>query len=354
LRGGARDSRSLPGLAGRDGGKVRVGWVAPATLAAVRSTFDSLETSVAMRIANVARWLNASSRELRNEIYRSDRRYDVVVFVKAMDERCQAEAERIRSAGGRIVFDANVNYYEIWGEYDIPGTRPTPKQRKDAIAMTRGADAVVADSSYLLGIVHRWNERARWIPDNVDPRFFRNARQHDRAKLICLVWSGRAQKAKPLELLLEPLGSLHGFELVVVSDHEPEVLTQLRGVVPCTFVPFSARRHARLLRRCDVIVSPKRLINGYELGHTEWKITLGMAVGLPAVASPQQSYIEAVRYLGGGFIADSPDEWRDALEALRDPLVRADLGEKARRTVLERYATPIVARSYGDLLASLP
>ena len=304
-----------------------------------------------MRIGNVARWLNRNTR-LANELYRPDRRYDVVVFVKAMDERSQAEAERARERGARIVFDANVNYYEIWGDYDLPGTRPTPEQQRDAEAMTRGADAVVADSSYLLGIVRRYNERAEWIPDNVDISVFRPRRRHEGRRLR-LVWSGRAHKAKPLELLAGPLESLGDAELVVVSDARPPELDALSAVARCSYEPFGLRSYARRLRTCDVIVSPKRLVNGYEVGHSEWKITLGMAVGLPAVASPQQSYVEAIGAHGGGFVAESPEEWRDAFERLRDPGLRADLGARARRTVEELYSTPVVARRYGAFLLEL-
>src|SRR5207248_10648917 len=94
--------------------ELRVGWATAATVTAERATFRGLETSVAMRVANVARWLNANTRVL-NEIYRPGRPYDVVVFAKAMDERARGEAARVREAGGRVVFDANVNYYEIWG-----------------------------------------------------------------------------------------------------------------------------------------------------------------------------------------------------------------------------------------------
>jgi glycosyltransferase involved in cell wall biosynthesis len=120
-------------------------------------------------------------------------------------------------------------------------------------------------------------------------------------------------------------------ELVVASNERPAELAELERVVPCRYVPFSLRGYARELRSCDVIVSPKRLVNGYELGHTEWKITLGMAAGLPAVASPQRSYVEAIEHRGGGIVADGAEEWRAALEQLRDPAVRAELGERARR-----------------------
>jgi len=155
-----------------------------------------------------------------------------------------------------------------------------------------------------------------------------------------------------LDLLQELAGALDGFELVVVSDREPAELGGLRQALPTTFEPFDLRRYARILRTCDAIISPKRLVNGYELGHTEWKITLGMAAGLPAVASPQRSYVEALEG-GGGIVADSREDWVAALESLRDPGLRRELGGKARATVEERYSTPVVARRYGEFLLSL-
>ena len=331
---------------------LRVGWATASSLAARRATFRGLETSVAMRIANVGRWVNRNL-PVRSEMYRPERTYDVVVFVKAMDARACKEAERVQAAGGRVVFDANVNYYEIWGEYDLSDTKPTEEQRAAATAMTERADAVVADSSYILDIVRKLNARAEWVSDNVDLGLFRRTREHTAATALRLVWSGRATKARPLTMLTELRDALPGVELLVVSDREPDELDVLREALPTSFERFDLRRYARALLESDVIVSPKRLVNGYELGHTEWKITLGMAAGLPAVASPQQSYVEAIAADGGGVVADSPDEWRRALEELRDPTHRAELGRRARKTVEERYSTPVVARRYGNLLLSL-
>jgi glycosyltransferase involved in cell wall biosynthesis len=304
-----------------------------------------------MRAANIGRWINRHQRGLRSELYRPSRRYDVVVFLKTMDASAQAEAARIQDGGGRVVFDANVNYYEIWGEYEVPETRPTDKQRQDALAMTQLADWVVADSSYLLQVVRKRTERASWIPDNVDTRLFRPPRRGG-TNALRVVWSGMAAKARPLLDVREAL-AVAGAELIVVSNEEPAELTELRHSVPVQFVNFSLRRYAQVLREANVIVSPKHLVNGYELGHTEWKITLGMAAGLAAVASPQQSYIEAVAHRGGGIIAAGPGEWWVALERLRDVRFRAELGRRARETVIERYSTPVVARQYAELLVSL-
>jgi glycosyltransferase involved in cell wall biosynthesis len=326
----------------------RVGWATSAWPHG--PTYRGLPEPVAMRAANIGRWINRHQRGLRNELYRPSRRYDVVVFVKAMDVRSQAEAERIQASGGRVVFDANVNYYEVWGEY-APRTKPTAEQRSDAIEMTRLADWVVADSSYLLGIVRKHTQNASWIPDNVDTRLFRPPRRR-RGRAFTVVWSGIAAKAGPLLDIRAALASARA-ELVVVSNEQPAELAELRSAVPVRFEEFSLRRYAQVLQEADVIVSAKRLVNGYELGHTEWKITLGMSAGLPAVASPQQSYVEAIEHRGGGIVADGDEEWRVALERLRGRELRDELGRRARETVLERYSTPVVARQYAELLRTL-
>ena len=307
-----------------------------------------------MRISNNANWINKNTHDCWNEIYDPSFKYDIAIFVKAMDVACQAEAQRIQAYGGKVIFDANVNYYEIWVEYDIPGTRPTPQQQQDAIAMTQLADGVVADSTYLLDITKKYNSNAVWVPDNVDLTTFRGLRRHRARKPIRLIWSGVAKKSQPLLMIKNVLRELNDVELVIVSDAYPQIISELSQALPCHCVPYSNRRYARELRNSDIIISPKNLVNGYEMGHTEYKITLGMAMGLPAVASPQQSYREAIDYKGGGIIAETERDWYDALHRLsRDPDLRSQLGQAAHQTVRERYATPVVAQRYLDVLRNL-
>lgn len=307
-----------------------------------------------MRVGNNARWLNENSRDWWNEIYRPGRRYDIVVFFKAMDAACQTEAARLRSRGTRVVFDANVNYYEIWGEYNIEGTQPTPTQQQDAVAMTREADHVVADSSYIAEVARRHNPQVTCIPDNLDINLFRRLKPHVPVGNVRIAWSGVAKKADHLLMIREALAGLRGAELVLVSDEKPAVLPELGGLIPTRFVRYSDTAYARVLQGCDIIISPKRLINAYEMGHTEYKITLGMAVGLPAVASPQPSYVEAISYAGGGLLVETSEQWRAALQGLIDDAgLRQDMGERAARTVRERYATSVTGAAYLQVLRGL-
>ena len=72
----------------------------------------------------------------------------------------------------------------------------------------------------------------------------------------------------------------------------------------------------------------------------------GLAVAVNAALKRR----DGVWFGWSGRVADTPDEWREAFEQLRDPMVRAELGAHARATVEELYSTPVVARRYGDFL----
>lgn len=325
----------------------RVGWLTFESFQLEKRRLSQLRPFGRMRAGFVLEWINANSATFYNELYHPGRRYDIVVFLKVMDKRCQAELQRIQAYGGKTIFDANVNYYKIWGDYFIPGTRPTDEEQHDAIWMTRHADWVVADSSYLAGIARKFASHVTWIPDNVDLDLFRGIKQHSPKNPVVLVWSGISKKASHLLMIQNALAQVENIELVLVSAQEPEDIDAVKNAAPCRFVPFRLDSYARLLGDCDIIISPKRLCNAYALGHTEYKISQGMAVGLPVVASPQQSYIEAISHNQGGIIAETEQEWAEALNRLvADHQLRSDMGARARQTVLERYSTPVVARQY--------
>jgi glycosyltransferase involved in cell wall biosynthesis len=341
-------------LGGRRTPAARVGWITYDSFSGRKQRLGQLDSFTGMRVGNVARWINANDDTWWNELYVPDRRYDIVVFQKVMDARAQAEADKIRAYGGRVIFDANVNYYDVWGDYVVEGTRPTDEQRRDARRMTASADWVVADSSYLLDVIKPLNHRVTWIPDNVNTGLYRGSRAHqNRPDPLRLVWSGIAKKSAHLLEIRDVLGTLRDAELMLVADERPHAMSSLEQVIPCRYVHFSDRRYAQTLLTSDVIISPKRLVNAYEMAHTEYKITLGMAVALPALASPQQSYCEAVDHRGGGIICKTTVDWMNAFERVRDASTRAALGERAQQTVLDKYSTPVVAAQYLTLLRQL-
>lgn len=334
-----------------------IGWVNIGTFPFrfYRSSFSSIKSVVKMRTQFIAEWINKNNSQLYNEIYRSNRKYDLVVFSKMMDKKCQEEVNRIKSYGGKVIFDANVNYYEIWGDYFISGTRPTEEQQADAVWMTGNADWVVADSSYIESVARKYTDKVSWVPDNVNLDIYKLKRRHQKVDTVTLIWSGVAKKANHLLLVkdvLKELATGKKIKLLMVSDEKPPVIEELKNIVHCEYEHFrSDFAYSKLLSKSDIIISPKILCNGYELGHTEYKITLGMSAGLPVVASPQQSYIEAISYKEGGIIAHNDADWYNALFSLiHDENIRKDMGERAWKTVLEQYSVGVVASQYMQLI----
>lgn len=83
---------------------------------------------------------------------------------------------------------------------------------------------------------------------------------------------------------------------------------------------------------------------------SENRLTLMMAVGLPVVASPVPAYIDVIEHGRNGYLALDRQEWLRALDDLRDPLRREQVGQQARATVIERYSAEAQARRFIEVL----
>lgn len=322
------------------------------------------------------RWLAEAHREAgsswRYELYRPGRRYGVVVFLKSMGPRCLSLARDLKARGTRVVFEANVDYYSRFdGETPLDAMAPSDKQRADAIAITTAANGVIGSSRHLTTICETFNPRATWVPDNVNLRL-RPARWGGpavRDGKLQVWWSGMA--AKLFEFLAAEsawLAVADRVHLHLVTDDVARArgrwpsavaarLEALLARVPHTFHRF--RDITDLLSRYaagGVIVSPRFLDTPYNLGHTEWKITLGMACALPALVSPVPSYRDVAERAGAGAvtICETPDDWRVALEGcLAAPADLVARGEAAETVVRDHYETGVVARRHAASLSEV-
>lgn len=326
-----------------------------------------------MRYGWVAEAVNRDPRRgLRYELFKPWRRYDAVVFLKSMEPGCAALAARLKERGMKVIFEANVDYYTEGGQGLAAHLRPTPSQREKAIRMTSLADGVIASSSHLAAICGSWNPTTSWVPDHVPGRMIPSSNgsvpQHD--SVLHVWWSGMPDKASDLLAAGEALRSMgSGIRLHLVTGDLRQAVKRLgEGVaadigsllssVPHTIHRFRSVRHLIGLYASwgGVIVSPRFLDNPYNRSHTEWKITLGMACGLPAITSPQPSYLD-VRERSDDqsavTICSSGAEWADAFETARRAEWRERASEAARRVVREHYLTEVVAPLHAAAVNSV-
>lgn len=204
-------------------------------------------------------------------------------------------------------------------------------------ATAYAADLVLAGNRYLAEQAAAFvgPERVRFIPTCVDPRNYRVA-PHDANRPFKLVWIGQRSTVPSLYEMHRQLAAATAgcaFELRVISDIFP-TLVGVR-VVP---VLWNGASEAAEIAGADVGVSwlPD---DRWSRGKCGLKVLQYMAAGLPVVANRVGVHGEIVVDGVTGILADTPDEWQQAIGRLaRDPNLRARMGAAARRRVEEEYS----------------
>ncbi len=314
------------------------------------------------------RWLARFQPEgIHYELYRPWRFYEAVVFMKSMGAACMETIARLRKVGTAVLFEANVDYYTTWnGLVPMADMAPTPQQKADAEQITKMANAVIASSRHLTQICARMNPAAHWVADNILPEFLTLSRWNTGPDgRLPVWWSGMA--AKSFELLAAEESLLHfqdRIHLHMVMDDfsqgkakwRPEVSTRFEtflSKIPHTFHRFKSIPHLlKLYSTGGVIISPRFLEIPYNLGHSEWKITLGMACGLPALASPQPSYEDVAQRAHPDAIRICRNyfHWEEALEwACTRP---QQPSEEAQEVVRRHYLSPLIAEQHRKAVQS--
>ncbi len=269
------------------------------------------------------------------------------------------------------MFDANVDYFTpAAGTWYYDGMAPTPQQRDESQAMVKTCDAVIADSRHLLEKVLPYNSRAIWIPDNIPDASIaeRSDWNPQPGARLPLLWSGEAVKLFEL-LRIEPvLRRFQGaIQLRLVTGnldalsqiHEPwqNRLRRLLTELNCEVMPFQdIPALLALYDQGGVCISPRFLDNSYNMGHTEWKISLAMARGRVTLASPQPSYCDVYERAGGQGvrICNKEEEWENVLDSMLSGNFHWEKEQRQATEVVRRfYATSVVAKTHADWLATM-
>lgn len=324
-----------------------------------------------MRFRWIADYINRSVNGVRYELYRPWRKYHAVVFLKSMTPQSISLQQTLRRHGTKTLFDANVDYFsEATGTFFYEGMAPSREQQTNARQMARDCNGVIADSGHIEEVVRQFNRTTATITDNVPDRLVAagSVWRPDGKKPLELVWCGQAVKLFELLAVEELLLTWHDRIVLKIITNSMEYIKKwypphrmrfesLLQRVPHRIVPFASIDS--LMTAYDaggVFIAPRYLDNSYNLGHTEWKITLPMARGRMVLCSPQPSYCQvAEKSTGRGIrICDDPASWSRALEELMAPSFDwAGEQQAAAAVVREHYTTTKVADTHLRFLRQI-
>lgn len=114
------------------------------------------------------------------------------------------------------------------------------------------------------------------------------------------------------------------------------------------------RRLPALYAGTDINLAPLERDNPFTEAKSCLKYIEAGLVGVPTVASARTDYRRAIRNGENGMLADTPEEWRDALRHLiEDPQARAEVGRRASEDARVRHVTKPRSAELRDVLSRL-
>lgn len=268
------------------------------------------------------------------------RRYDLVWIESEIFPWLPADAERLLGAlRVPYVVDYDDATFHRYDQHHWRAIRMLLGRKIDSVM--RRAALVVAGNEYIAERARKAGaRRVEILPTSVDlTRYL--AIPDELRKTFTIGWIGTPMTAKYLstvEPVLNDLIQKHGVRMLTVGGEFP--LLQGEQVESRA---WSEESEVADIRRFDVGIMPLPDAP-WERGKCGYKLIQYMACGKPVVASPIGVNSRIVRHGENGFLANSLDEWREALLTLRDhPELRQQMGNDGRARVEREYSVQVNA-----------
>jgi glycosyltransferase involved in cell wall biosynthesis len=229
--------------------------------------------------------------------------------------------------------DAVFHYYDqhrnSFVKYLFAGKHP---------ALIRGAAMVVAGNEYLADFATQAGaRRVEMVPTVIDLDRYPTARlrPHKANETPpCIGWIGQRATAS----FLTPYKSLFERMSAAGQARFTAIGIDARSLgLPMDSIAWSEETEVHSIANFDVGIMPL-LDEPFARGKCGYKLIQYMACGLPVVASPVGVNCQIVEHGINGFLAETPAQWEQALQALlADAGLRQRMGMAGRQKIVQQY-----------------
>ncbi len=271
--------------------------------------------------------------------------YDVVFVQKAiMTAYIRGARTLLRTCAEHIVYDID-DAVHLAPPHALRMPWRMVEDRRQVFKVMADADVVLAGNDWLVSEATATGANAVRFPTVVDTNRFVGT--EDRQDVFRIGWMGSPSTTRCLDIVAPVLDDVRDATTTLVGadpSRVPLSTAEIRN--------WSIDSEVRELNRFSVGVMP--------LPQTRWmrgkcalKALLYMACGIPCIATPFGAVLEFMHHGENGFFAEDTEQWRDALEQLRDPALRRRIGEVGRATVEESYSLDNAAPELLKILGSI-
>jgi len=287
---------------------------------------------------------------------------DVVIIGRSSNFQAYLLAKALKHRNVKIIFDLDDALFlpvsSFFGVKVRPGSFYLEKILKDA-------DYVTVNGHYLLHYVKNFNQETSVIHDPIDTEMFSPKKRGNDSDKIVIGWQGNAKvHHENLAMLVKPLKKI-GKEYSNVKFKIASYLGDL--AIKEMFNPLestmeidygaeywlSLKAFAKLIYDFDILVAPLRNTMWYE-GKSALRVGIGMAMGIPVVASPvgEQKYV--IKHRVNGFLARNEEEWCNYLKMLiEDDNLRKKIGQEGRKTAEKELSLEVNGKRMYEIIRNL-
>lgn len=298
-------------------------------------------------------------------------RYGVVVLFRlpwsSSVERLVATA---RAGGAKLVFDVDDLVFEPRGLADMPfmaGVSPIVRKQYERTAARleqtlEASDCFLGSTPALARAAERRGKPAFVHPNLIHPLLLRaSARIHR-----------RRERMQQTPMIAYMSGSLtHNEDLAMIAPVLERILRERRDalltiggflelgpnladysdrIIRLPFQDWRVQPWSMNLARVNL--APLAVVNEFTHAKSALKFHEAGAIGLPTVATPTEPMKESIRDGATGFLAETPDQWYDAVVNSLDTQRSRRMGDAARADVLAFHGEHQTARLV-EILSSL-
>lgn len=183
-------------------------------------------------------------------------------------------------------------------------------------------------------------ERICLLPNGIDVHSIR-VKENWNEQHMSLLFMSRLHPKKGLDMLLEAMTGVEGFDLVIAGDGDPSYIEELKHLAQslhlserCRFVgPVYGSDKWDLIRSAEGVVLPSHSENFGLI------VAEALASGVPVLTTQGTPWKEIQEYRCGWWVEPTAPAIRSALEALAKTSLqeRKEMGQRGRKLVLEHF-----------------